>query len=1112
MKKRIIVVLGMHRSGTSALTKGLEALGICLGDRLIGADKNNKKGYFEDKDIVAINNELLTALKTDWQSIKNISQDELLSLVKKPIFAEAEQLLTEKLSNTSVLGVKDPRMPRLLPFWKALFVKLDIVPSYIIAYRNPASVVESLLKRDKLIPVKSYYLWLQHMIPSVLDTEDASRLVIDYDRLLADPKQQLNRIEQAFNLKTIVNRAAIDTYANEFLDPSLRHITDKIQLNIPDDKLRHQVDIISSLFQQLAVDELSPDSQEVCKQFKSSWESMEADKHNLDALNEQTTDYKKVIRDLDTQVSDYKHINRELELKVSENKQLVNERDGQIADYKRVVKDREQQIADYKHLQKLHQQELEETKRIFIETELKLRNELQQVLESTSWRLTKPLRSFRQIFISSPYSYFRKFTSDLTKKIWQLLPLNFDNKQKIKSRVFTYTAPLLRGTVAYQHWLKSQAHCFVELESGEQVSEILSSSLINEYVPLLKAEPLINKAARVICLYLPQFHQIPENDEWWGEGFTEWTNVKQAQPQFKGHYQPRIPGELGYYNLLDAKTQQRQVELAKLYGIEGFCFYFYWFAGKTLLEQPIRNYLENRELDLPFCLCWANENWSRRWDGLENEILIAQNYSATDDLEFIQHVAEYMRDDRYIRIDGKPLLVLYRPNLLPDAKKTAQIWRDWCRENNLGEIYLAYTQSFESVDPAVYGFDAAVEFPPNNMAPPLVTAKVLDSSDSYGGQIYDWRVFPERSEAYESPRYKLFRGVNPSWDNTARRKSNSTILYGSSPLGYQKWLFNAVQDTAKRFSNPDERIVFVNAWNEWAEGAHLEPDQRYGYAYLEATRMALKKIQLLSESETKTDANKKSLAIVIHAFYPDVLEEILTFVEDLEVTLKLYVTTTKEQEDEVQTILEKSGREFMLLVVNNHGRDVLPFLKMLPYVKKAQHQVVLKLHTKKSTHRDDGSNWRMDIFEKLMNPGHISEIISVISSDNSAGLVGPEGHIVPMSFYWGSNKERVIQLAQRLGLPQNEIMRLKFIAGTMFYVNVRALEPLMQLAIDDDDFEPEDGEVDGTLAHALERIFPVSAYISKHKLMCTDGNSLKEQKKLIDHDIQNHDYQFADQS
>jgi glycosyltransferase involved in cell wall biosynthesis len=359
-----------------------------------------------------------------------------------------------------------------------------------------------------------------------------------------------------------------------------------------------------------------------------------------------------------------------------------------------------------------------------------------------------------------------------------------------------------------------------------------------QYVPRLPPDAgVAEKAVRVIAFYLPQFHPIPENDAWWGEGFTEWTNVRRAVPQFEGHYQPHEPDEfLGYYDLRDRSVQARQIELAKQYGIEGFCFYFYWFSGKRLLELPVENYLNDPSLDLPFCLCWANENWTRRWDGLDKEILIAQHHSDQDDLAFIQYVAKYLRDPRYIRVLGKPLLLVYRPSLFPDIRATAQRWRTWCRDNGIGEIYLAYPQSFDFVDPAIFGFDAAIEFPPSFHLPDIT--RHVKTYKGFEGIVYEWRWYIARSENYPDPGYKLFRGVNPGWDNTARRKNHGRVFHNSSPQLFARWLNNAFADTLRRFDQEDERLVFINAWNEWAEGSHLEPDRRYGYAWLLAVREA----------------------------------------------------------------------------------------------------------------------------------------------------------------------------------------------------------------------------------------------------------------------------------
>jgi lipopolysaccharide biosynthesis protein len=640
---------------------------------------------------------------------------------------------------------------------------------------------------------------------------------------------------------------------------------------------------------------------------------------------------------------------------------------------------------------------------------------------------------------------------------WQILPLPTHVKLKFKNRVFLWLPFIFGRTQAYHRWQRfnenaTAFHCPQPEDVSQQLHDMLVASETDSYVPLLDAQPLEHKPAKAICFYLPQFHAIPENNRWWGEGFTEWTNVRQARPCFAGHVQPHKPGELGYYDLLDPAVMRRQIELARLYGIEGFCFYFYWFGGKRLLEAPIKNFLETESLDFPFCLCWANENWSRRWDGLDSEILIAQKHSPEDDLAFIQYVSRYMADARYIRIKGRPLLMVYRPSLLPSAKKTAGRWRKWCRENGLGELFLAYTQSFEAVNPARYGFDAAIEFPPNNTAPPDITDQVKPFDDQFGGTVFDWRIFVERSRHYNKPSYTLFRGVCPSWDNTARRSNHGVVFQLNSPLEYQQWLYNAIEDTCNRFSDPDERLIFINAWNEWAESAYLEPDQRRGYAYLEATRMALVR-STLNLKPLQSD-HKKPIAIVIHAFYPDVFEEILEYTKKIaSITCRLYVTTTNDHLNHIRDCLLKQTHPFTLLPVENRGRDILPFLKIMPEVLKNDHDFLIKVHTKKSSHRQDGNLWRRDLFTQLIDERSIVESIKHLKDHPQIGVLGPNGHIVPMYYYCGSNALQLKGFSKRLGIDTLQLGTLKFVAGSMFIARLKTLLPLLNLSLPEDSFE-----------------------------------------------------------
>jgi len=346
---------------------------------------------------------------------------------------------------------------------------------------------------------------------------------------------------------------------------------------------------------------------------------------------------------------------------------------------------------------------------------------------------------------------------------------------------------------------------------------------------------------RTIAFYLPQFHPIPENDLWWGEGFTEWTNVTKARPNYVGHDQPRIPADLGYYDLRVPEVMSKQAELARRYGIGGFCFYYYWFAGHRLLERPIEQMLASGEPDFPFCLCWANENWTRRWDGQEQDVLMAQQHSDEDDLAVIEDLARYFRSPSYIRINGKPLLLVYRVTLFPDFARTSSLWRKYCRENGIGEIYLAQVESFElasaGIHPEDLGCDAAVEFPPQGMAEPRQPSGEI-INQNFAGAVADYRDLAVRYATRELPAYKRFMGVMPGWDNTARRQNNSYCFEHSSPGAFQAWLETSVKRTRQQYSG-DEQIVFINAWNEWAEGAYLEPDRRFGHSFLQAHLNAL---------------------------------------------------------------------------------------------------------------------------------------------------------------------------------------------------------------------------------------------------------------------------------
>jgi hypothetical protein len=349
--------------------------------------------------------------------------------------------------------------------------------------------------------------------------------------------------------------------------------------------------------------------------------------------------------------------------------------------------------------------------------------------------------------------------------------------------------------------------------------------------------PQAEEEVKVLAFYLPQFHPIPENDRWWGKGFTEWTRVTRARPQFAGHYQPHLPERLGFYDLRLPEARAGQAALARGHGIHGFCYYYYWFGTKTLLDRPLAEMLAGGEPDLPFCLCWANENWTRRWDGAERELLIEQRYGPELDAALIEDLMPMFRDRRYLRVRGAPVLLVYRPGSIPEPLATTARWRRAARERGLPDLHLVAALTFGVQDPRPLGFDAAVEFPPHGENLPENECAVDGIDPAFGGVVVDFQAVVRRRLELPPPPFRLYRTAMAGWDNTPRLGRRATVFQGASPAAYEEWLRALV--TAARLGHPEHRLIFVNAWNEWAEGAHLEPDERFGTGYLEATRRAL---------------------------------------------------------------------------------------------------------------------------------------------------------------------------------------------------------------------------------------------------------------------------------
>ncbi|HEY8587566.1 MAG TPA: glycoside hydrolase family 99-like domain-containing protein [Rhodanobacter sp.] len=1094
---RVLLVLGMHRSGTSAATRVLNLLGVNLGDKLIEPGPDNPDGFWEHAEAVRINDALLEGIGRTWYDMREMPAGWQETEAAERALAQIQMLIRQDFSPGLLWAIKDPRMCLTLPIWIKALRGLGYAADCLFVVRNPSEVVDSLHVRNNWAREPLYLMWVQYLMEAEAASRHERRAMITYDDLLDDWRETMQRVAIKLEVTWPVAPESAKREADAFLSKGRRHhvadpvgsgdempeLAGKLYLaclgisrgekswaaisrlertyrGVADLYAEHVSQLIELRWQaearaqvaeagaaaslpihetipfaagfgdlaetigesisgshdlltqklgtmvstlaggvdrmeqgfaalQKEVHEKAQKAEEgevasearmgalegkfydlskrtaaaevqfatIAGEMKARAERQESTLAKLDALCASLAGQVDTLRTA-TQAHTYA-LDESLEGMSLRMEQRVAALDTELKSHVRSAAESSASAVDQmeRRLTALDAQARaavssvsESLERVSLRVERRLAEvdaaletsgqndakagdramrqiedvaaelrgrlddvnqglrkrdsqverliaeidsrdtKIHQLESSTSWRITAPLRWIRKV--SAPRAW-KAVLGRGAKAAYDRLPLPLHRRLALKGKIFRVLAPLIRHTRSYRAWEAFEAHrgsaqvgdlppvpfsssaqSPKHLSDGDNSASSLAANVLqglidvangtsSEYVAMDERPADFSRIdVRAIAFYLPQFHPIPENDAWWGRGFTEWTNVSKAVPQFVGHYQPHLPGELGFYDLRVVDVMRRQVELAKHYGLQGFCFHYYWFGGRRLLERPLEQLLANKDIDFPFCICWANENWSRRWDGMDQDILIGQDHSPEDDMAFITALEPVLRDPRYIRVDGKPLLVVYRPAILPDAKATQERWREHCRKVGIGEIVLAMVQ-FDVEDPRVFGFDVAIEFPPHKLARGLdpINDKLDIVNPEYSGYVVDYDAVIERAREHTAADFQMIRGVFPSWDNEARKPGRGYTFANATPARYREWMDLAI-NYARQHPVAGERMVFINAWNEWAEGAYLEPDRRYGYAYLDQTRAAL------LTNPTRKLLTGRRVAIISHDAHP----------------------------------------------------------------------------------------------------------------------------------------------------------------------------------------------------------------------------------------------------
>lgn len=589
---------------------------------------------------------------------------------------------------------------------------------------------------------------------------------------------------------------------------------------------------------------------------------------------------------------------------------------------------------------------------------------------------------------------------------------------------------------------------------------------------------------RVLAHYEPTFYPVPETDIPLQKGYTDWWPVDRVRPGFVDHYQPHTPADLGHYDTRLADVLEDQKTMARRYGVTGFVVDYYNFNGRRFRFDPIEQLIASQD-GFGHCLCWANGDFFRTKDGVQKRVF-RQIYDEDTIDAVLDDAVLAARSPGAIMVDGLPLFVVRDPTALPDPEEFAETARARFAKAGFKGLHLAgLEQGARDADMPetlhLPGFDALIEQPPSPKQLPR-HARLDQTTDSTAGHISDYAQAMEIAQSRPRPALIPYPSVYPGWDQAALGHDATLTLHGARPNLFQAHI-EAQLDRIDDQLIGDNRLLFVDGWNRWASGAHLEPDRAFGHSWLQALDQAVQHRNARPEPPRSDDT-----VFVLHAYYMDVLDETLTRFEENGLRLPMFITTPEDKAASVHEILAAHGRDAEVCPFPNHGRDVLPFMRVLPRLQERGYRYVLKMHTKKSPHRDDGDVWREELYRAFADRDKIERLVNRFDHDPTLGIVGPASQILPLHDHLEDNYKHMSRLVQDMGSDLDDALRsLSFVAGTMFFARLSAFVPLQKLGLTPDDFETEAGQVDGTIAHAIERVTAVSAAINGRRVRSIEG-------------------------